>query len=186
MRKRSLRVLICVLLTTIVIFVGWRLFEQRWPSYDGQSFNHWAELALRQDPQAIPALREGLSHSNRDVRFASAASLGYLGPTAKPVVPELTALLHDGDADVRLASVNALTLIDVETPDAVLAFKSALVDADPRVRQSAELALRYIKTRSTFARAASATVGCASAPYGVGALSALATLATSCADYAQR
>jgi len=189
MKNRWLLALIGALVVAGLVSTAVELFDEEGPSYGGQSFNYWEELAARGDADALPALREGLKYRKWRVRSRAATDLSYLGPNAKPAVPDLVAALqHDHDADVRLASVDALTGIEVSahttgrglgSREALLALRSALDDQDPRVRQSAVLALRYIKLRSRTVAMWTAMVGSASSPFGVGGLSALGSLAGS-------
>jgi HEAT repeat protein len=83
--------------------------------------------------EAIPRLREALTHRKEDIRRAAAWSLGEIGDAS--TVRDLTAALQDRDALVRRNAIAALGKIGDKA--AVPRLIDLLADDDPRVRSSA-------------------------------------------------
>lgn len=71
----------------------------------------------RVGPLAVPALREALKSSDRNVQCSTMYALGRIGPEAKPAVPALLEMLQDKDEYYRFAAGHALKKID---PDAAV------------------------------------------------------------------
>lgn len=87
-------------------------------AYGGESERLAAAMNLKycmiSHPSALPGLLRGLLDRNPTVRECSAATLGDMGPVARPAVPALRELLDDEERDVREAAAGALERI--ETP----------------------------------------------------------------------
>jgi HEAT repeat protein len=85
---------------------------------------------------AAPALIQALTDSNRFVRWASARTLGKMGPVQPATaVPALARLLFDDDLDVRLSAATALDRFgpaaEAAVPDLIRATTAS--DADERI-----------------------------------------------------
>ncbi len=71
-----------------------------------------ASVILRIGKDAVPALREALSHNSPIVRRWAATALGGIGPDAGDAVEALTETLTDSDPNVRRAAKTALDAIE--------------------------------------------------------------------------
>ena len=59
-------------------------------------------------PSAVPALIKALKDKEAEVRSASAAALGAVGPEAKAAVSALVEALKDAESEVRVSAVEAI------------------------------------------------------------------------------
>jgi hypothetical protein len=81
---------------------------------------------------AVPELIRGLESPDPTIRVRSAASIGRIGPDAKPAVPALTTALKDPDPAVQAAAAYSLGQIG---PDA----RDALAELEPLSRTAGPL-----------------------------------------------
>jgi HEAT repeat protein len=84
---------------------------------------------------AVPALVEMLKDEKQ--RTAVVEALGHIGPSAKPAVPQLVALLGQGGKEQKLPVFAALGRIGPAAIEARTVLESARKDGDPAVRAAA-------------------------------------------------
>jgi HEAT repeat protein len=103
------------------------------------------EMTAR-EPRALAVL-EGLLQGDADkgIRIATAATLGRLGPTARPAIPALAKALRDADPEVRLGVAHVLVQIDPEQAGAVVpGLIEGLRDKDEKIRRGAAYVLGQV------------------------------------------
>jgi HEAT repeat protein len=94
---------------------------------------------------SLSTLEAVLGQGNIEYRWAAAAFLGEMGPTARPAIPLLTQAAHAADKDVASLSVQALAGIGAET---LPMLTEVLTDATPTMRISAAVALGRLGPKS--------------------------------------
>eukprot|EP00931_Biecheleriopsis_adriatica_P043639 TRINITY_DN24943_c0_g1_i1.p1 TRINITY_DN24943_c0_g1~~TRINITY_DN24943_c0_g1_i1.p1 ORF type:complete len:1168 (-),score=240.58 TRINITY_DN24943_c0_g1_i1:211-3714(-) len=94
--------------------------------------------------RAIPALIEGLTDSNGEIRMHAARALQKLGDYASAAVPSLILCLGDEDSRTREASATALGHLASHASSAVPALLELTGDQNEHVRKSSLLALGRI------------------------------------------
>jgi len=92
--------------------------------------------------RALPALREALKVSDKNVRLMAIYALCVQGKTA---VPALCNVLDDPDADIRRSAAWALGKIGTGAGSAIPVLKRCLEDEDESVRAAAAEALKKIR-----------------------------------------
>lgn len=92
------------------------------------------------DLQKLALLIHGSAHN---VRRAAVESAGEVGPTAKPIVPELVKVTRDSDSDLALAAVVALGKIG-ETKQGVIPALRQLLSKNPTVAAAARATLHKL------------------------------------------
>ena len=95
-------------------------------------------------PLNIPALAQGLSSENANIRYGAALALGDCGEAAQEALEELITALGDNDRFVRQSAARSLAQIGVIRlrPQAMPALKRALrVSKDEKVRDFLKAAL---------------------------------------------
>ena len=91
-----------------------------------------AMLGRRRDPEALPAVREGLKDPDRSVRLAAMAALARLG--GEETLPELLPFLSSGEPDETAIVKEALLSI---TAERAVSAAAGLLDGVPPVSQAA-------------------------------------------------
>jgi HEAT repeat protein len=113
------------------------------------ALGHWQyRLYRRLAARNLPLYREQLTAPDAEVRKHAADRLAFIGPYARPALPDLLAALKDESADVRVEVIEAVLAAadppaedDADTPKAA---RAALSDPDPRVRAcAAALLVRF-------------------------------------------
>ena len=78
-----------------------------------------ANAVVKLGPGAVPALLQGLVHSNAELRGQSARALGRLKAEPLRVVPALITALREADEEVRVQAAKALSAFGAEAQAAV-------------------------------------------------------------------
>jgi HEAT repeat protein len=132
------------------------------PLYRGKTLAQWgqalkegdaklreeaAAALVEAESRAVPVLAPDLRDTNADVRVTAASTLGRIGRSAVPALPQLVGCLQDPEARVRGAAANSIGEIcdtgKVWHEQALQALCERLKDGkeEPAVRRSAAFAL---------------------------------------------
>ncbi len=79
---------------------------------------------------SVPALLQGLIHSNKEVRREAVWALARIGAVGKDALPVLTIALRDSDLRVRLGAVQCLGAIGPKAKAAIPALIESLRDSN--------------------------------------------------------
>jgi HEAT repeat protein len=103
-----------------------------------------AVIRVKVDAKALIAL---LKDKEEDKRLYAVKAVAFLGPHAKPILPDLcTALKQDKSKEVRCEAARSLARLGKDGKDAVLALASVLTDPDDKIKLNALEALGAMGT----------------------------------------
>ncbi len=135
------------------------------------------QTLIRVGPDALPALLKALHHDAPLVRSGTWQVVVGMGPAARPLLPDVVAVLRDPkeDADGRQAAAGAVAAMGLEGKVAIPALLEVLKGTDDAVRSAAALALSVVGTENADVVAALA-VALKDAKYPLGEVGAAQAL----------
>jgi HEAT repeat protein len=103
---------------------------------------------VRKVDHSVEKLAATLKHSDPDMRYWAAESLGHYGADAKAAVPDLAVTLKDDSKMVRMGAAYALAEIGPVAKPAREALAAAAKDPEKEVRDAATYALGRISAKA--------------------------------------